>query len=76
MNTLRENKMGTMPVGKVLFQMALPVALSMLVQAVYNVVDSVPSLPLGGKMTLLKSNKSPMNSKIFLKFQEKNQIFS
>ena len=35
-----------------------------------------PSLPLGGKMTLLKSNKSPMNSKIFLKFQEKNQIFS
>lgn len=41
MNTLRENKMGTMPVGKVLFQMALPVALSMLVQAVYNVVDSV-----------------------------------
>jgi hypothetical protein len=36
----------------------------------------LPSLPLGGKMTLLKSNKSPMNSKIFLKFQEKNQIFS
>ena len=37
---------------------------------------TIPSLPLGGKMTLLKSNKSPMNSKIFLKFQEKNQIFS
>ena len=41
MNNLKENKMGTMPVGKLLFQMALPLALSMLVQALYNVVDSV-----------------------------------
>ena len=38
--TLRENKMGVMPVGKLLFTMALPLALSMLVQAFYNVVDS------------------------------------
>jgi len=37
---LRENKMGTMPVGKLLFTMALPLAISMLVQAFYNVVDS------------------------------------
>ena len=37
---LRENKMGTMPVGKLLFNMALPLAISMLVQAFYNVVDS------------------------------------
>ena len=37
---LRENKMGVMPVGKLLFTMALPLALSMLVQACYNVVDS------------------------------------
>ncbi len=36
----RENKMGSMPVGKLLFTMALPLALSMLVQAFYNVVDS------------------------------------
>ncbi len=35
-----ENKMGTMPVGKLLFTMALPLAISMLVQAFYNVVDS------------------------------------
>ena len=41
MNNLKENKMGTMPVGKLLFTMALPLALSMLVQALYNVVDSV-----------------------------------
>ena len=38
---LRENKMGVMPLGKLLFNMALPLVLSMLVQALYNVVDSV-----------------------------------
>ena len=37
---LGENKMGTMPVGKLLFTMALPLALSMLVQAFYNIVDT------------------------------------
>ena len=35
-----ENKMRTMPVGKLLFTMALPLALSMLVQAFYNIVDT------------------------------------
>ena len=38
--SLRENKMGTMPIGKLLFTMALPLVISMLVQAFYNVVDS------------------------------------
>ena len=38
---LRENKMRTMPVGKLLFNMALPLVLSMLVTALYNVVDSI-----------------------------------
>ena len=33
--------MGVMPVGRLLFTMALPMALSMLVQALYNVVDSM-----------------------------------
>lgn len=35
-----ENKMGTMPIGRLLLTMALPLVLSMLVQAFYNVVDS------------------------------------
>ena len=39
--SLKENKMGVVPVGRLLFSMALPMALSMLVQAFYNVVDSV-----------------------------------
>lgn len=38
--TLKENKMGTMPVGRLLISMSLPMILSMLVQALYNVVDS------------------------------------
>ncbi len=37
----KENKMGTMPIPKLLLNMALPVMASMLVQAMYNVVDSI-----------------------------------
>lgn len=37
----KENKMGTMPIGKLLFSMALPMMVSMIVQALYNIVDSV-----------------------------------
>ena len=36
-----ENKMATMPEGKLLFNMALPIIIAMLVQALYNVVDSI-----------------------------------
>ena len=36
-----ENKMGTMPVGKLIFNMSLPMMVSMLVQALYNIVDSI-----------------------------------
>ncbi|MDE8735519.1 MATE family efflux transporter, partial [Eubacteriales bacterium DFI.9.88] len=36
-----ENKMGIMPVNKLLITMALPLIISMLVQALYNVVDSI-----------------------------------
>ena len=38
---VQENKMGVMPVGKLLFSMSLPIMISMLVQALYNVVDSM-----------------------------------
>jgi len=39
--TVKENKMGVMPVGKLLVNMALPMIISMIVQALYNVVDSI-----------------------------------
>ena len=38
---IEENKMGTMPVGKLIFNMSLPMMVSMLVQALYNIVDSI-----------------------------------
>lgn len=38
---MEENKMGTMPINKLLLSMSVPMMLSMLVQALYNVVDSI-----------------------------------
>lgn len=40
-NTQQENKMGIMPVDKLLISMSLPMMISMLVQALYNIVDSI-----------------------------------
>ncbi|MDR1029907.1 MAG: MATE family efflux transporter [Treponema sp.] len=40
-NTQAENKMATMPVGTLLFTMSLPLMLSMIMEALYNVVDSL-----------------------------------
>ena len=41
MEQTKENKMGTMPVNKLLVTMSLPMVISMIVQALYNIVDSV-----------------------------------
>lgn len=38
---IQENKMGTMPIGKLVFNMSLPMMVSMMVQALYNIVDSI-----------------------------------
>ena len=40
-NPPQENKMGTMPVAKLLITMSAPMMISMIVQACYNVVDSI-----------------------------------
>lgn len=40
-NQMQENKMGVMPVGKLLANMSLPMMASMLVMALYNIVDSM-----------------------------------
>ncbi|MBR1901052.1 MAG: MATE family efflux transporter, partial [Lachnospiraceae bacterium] len=37
----KENKMGVMPVKRLIITMSLPMMVSMLVQALYNIVDSV-----------------------------------
>ena len=38
---VQENKMGVMPIPKLLISMSLPMIISMLVQALYNIVDSI-----------------------------------
>lgn len=40
-NAPQENKMGVMPINRLILNMSLPMMISMLVQALYNVVDSV-----------------------------------
>ena len=37
----KENTLGTMPISKLIINMSLPIIISMLVQALYNIVDSV-----------------------------------
>lgn len=41
LQTPTENKLGTLPIGKLLVAVSLPIVISMLVQALYNVVDSI-----------------------------------
>lgn len=41
MENIKENKMGTMPIKRLLFSMSVPMMLSMIVQAFYNIVDSM-----------------------------------
>ena len=43
----KENKMGTMPIPKLLFSISLPMIISMLIQALYNIVDSIFVAKLG-----------------------------
>ncbi len=38
---LTQNKMGVLPIGRLLATMAIPMMLSMLIQALYNIVDSI-----------------------------------
>ena len=38
---IQENKMGILPVNRLLISMSVPIMVSMLVQALYNVVDSI-----------------------------------
>ena len=38
---VNENKLGTLPIDKLLLEMAIPMVISMLVQSIYNIVDSM-----------------------------------
>ena len=40
MENVNDSKMATMPIGKLMLSMAIPMIISMVLQAVYNIVDS------------------------------------
>lgn len=59
---MEENKMGTMGIGKLVFSMSLPMMISMIVQALYNVVDSVFVAKIGEDALTAVSLAFPMQN--------------
>ncbi len=57
-----QNKMGTMPVNRLLISMSLPMIISMLVQAMYNIVDSIFVARLGEEALAAVSMAFPVQS--------------
>lgn len=51
---VKENKMATMPVNRLMMNMGVPMIISMMLQAVYNIVDSafVANMESTGEMAL------------------------
>ncbi len=62
MEQIKENKMGVMPVNKLLVSMSLPMMISMLVQALYNIVDSIFVAQLSEDALTAVSLAFPMQS--------------
>lgn len=60
----KENKMGTMPIGKLLITMSLPMIISMLIQALYNIVDSMYVSMIGESALTAVSLVFPMQNLI------------
>lgn len=58
----KENKMGYMPVSKLLISMSLPIMISMLVQALYNIIDSIFVAQLGEDALAAVSLAFPIQS--------------
>ena len=58
----KQNKMGYMPVSKLLISMSLPIMISMLVQALYNIVDSIFVAQLGEEALAAVSLAFPIQS--------------
>lgn len=57
-----ENKMGTMPINRLLISMSLPMIISMLVQAMYNIIDSVFVAQIGEEALTAVSMAFPIQN--------------
>jgi len=60
--TASQNKMGTMPVNQLLFSMSLPMIISMLVQAMYNIIDSIFVAQIGEEALTAVSLAFPLQN--------------
>lgn len=59
---MEQNKMGTMPINKLLITMSLPMMISMLIQALYNIVDSMFVAQINEEALTAVSLAFPMQS--------------
>ena len=64
MAEVKSEKLGSMPEGKLLFEMSLPIIISMLVQAIYNIVDSIFVARLSEKALTAVAISFPMQNVI------------
>ncbi len=62
MNTQKENKMGVLPINRLIITMSLPMMISMLIQAMYNIVDSMFVSQLGEEAFTALSLAFPMQN--------------
>ena len=60
MADIKENKMGTAPIGKLLLSMSLPTIFSMLINSLYNVVDGIFVAKIGEKALTAVSLALPL----------------
>ena len=60
MEQTEQNKMGVMPVGRLIATMAMPAILAMLIQALYNIVDSIFVAQIGQEALLSVSLAFPL----------------
>lgn len=60
MEEKRDNKMATMPMGRLITSMSLPAIIAMLIQALYNIVDSIFVAQISEKALLAVSLAFPL----------------
>ena len=61
MEEVKQNKMAIAPMKKLFWKMGLPMIISMVLQALYNVVDSIFVTNMGEKGATSKSSVNPMH---------------
>ena len=60
MENVKENKLGTMPVKRLVLTMAGPLMISMLTQALYNIIDSIYVSRIGEAALTATSLSGPL----------------